>query len=135
MREVSIFSNPVAAPGVCAKCGSQDNDWFVDLGFEAEMHKFDDSINLPTWFDGVVYLCCDCTNNLYTDLLRKFGQFEDDHYVRTNLHGYSRPELSDDSIFNGSESISDENSDDASGDNSEPEFTPTFTGPFSTTSI
>lgn len=86
-REVTIFSNPVAAPGVCAKCGSQDKDWFVDLGFELEMHKYEPSIGLTTWFDGVVYLCCDCINNLIYDIDRKFPIFKDDHYVTTGFNG------------------------------------------------
>ena len=86
-REETIFSNPVAAPGVCAKCGSQDKDWFVDLGFELEMHKYEPSIELPTWFDGVVYLCCDCVNNLISDIDRKFPVFKDDHYVTTGFNG------------------------------------------------
>ena len=104
-REITIFNNPVAAPGVCAKCGSQDKEWFADLGFELEMQKFEPSINLPIWLDGVVYLCCDCINNLVTDVTRKFEIFKLDHYTEVGFNGI--PGSSDDPVSDGASSETD----------------------------
>jgi len=107
-REISIFSNPVAAPGVCAKCGSQNKDWFVDLGFELEMNKFEESIQLPIWLDGVVYLCCDCVNDLVATVTRKFQVYQEDHYTEVGFNGI--PGSSPDPISDGTESETDSDS-------------------------
>jgi len=104
-REITIFSNPVTAPGVCGKCGSQQKDWFVDLGFELEMQKFEPSIDLPIWLDGVLYLCCDCINDLVTVVTRKFVVFKQDHDVEVGFNGI--PGSYNDSIFDGDSSETD----------------------------
>lgn len=77
ITEVAIYSNPVALPGVCCKCGSQDKDWFVDLGFDYEMKTCLPDNPYPVSIDGVMYLCCDCINSLYLDINRKLDQFEE----------------------------------------------------------
>jgi len=107
-REILIFNNPVAAPGVCAKCGSQNKDWFVDLGFELEMQKFEPIMDLPVWLDGVVYLCCDCINDLVVTVGRKFEVFKQDHYTEVGFNGI--PGNDPDSILDGAEPEIDDDS-------------------------
>lgn len=107
-REITIYSNPVAAPGVCAKCGSQNKEWFVDLGFELEMQKFDTSIDLPVWLDGVVYLCCDCINDLVATVGRRFEVFKKDHYTEVGFNGI--PGNDPDPISDGAESEANDDS-------------------------
>lgn len=85
MRDVAIYSNPVAEPGVCSKCGSQHRDWFIDLGFEIEGTK--DSHIGPMWYEGVTYICCECWNSLINDVGRKFAQYADAHTVKVNPNG------------------------------------------------
>ena len=126
ITEISIFNNPVAAPGVCAKCGSQDKEWFVDLGFEQEMHKFEHSLDIPIWLDGVVYLCCDCINDLVTVVTRKFEVFKQDHYVEVGFNGISGSAA--DSIFDGSEQDSDGNESESVESSAEVASAPTFFG-------
>lgn len=75
MREVAIYNHPVTVPGVCGKCGSQDKDWFVDLGFDTIFNQEPDEAGSPIWTDGTVYLCSDCYNSLVTDVNRRFKQF------------------------------------------------------------
>ena len=87
MRTLTIYNNPVAAPGVCARCGSQDKDWFADMGFELDMNKYEPSLNLPVWFDGIVYLCCDCVNDIISDLRKAYKHFQIDHDVKVTLNG------------------------------------------------
>ena len=90
MRKVSVFSNPVAEPGVCGKCGSQDKDWFIDAGFDVDFN-IQAGENQPSyWLDGVLYLCCDCLNNLITDARKQFDHYLKDHDVEVYLNGSER---------------------------------------------
>jgi hypothetical protein len=75
MRPVSILSNPVAEPGICGKCTSQDRDWYVDLGFDTVFNMEAGETGYPIWTEGVVYLCCDCFNSLVVDAHRSFQIF------------------------------------------------------------
>lgn len=96
MRDVMILNHPVAEPGFCCKCGSQDKNWFVDLGFDTEMTRpnviemanaDEPFMDLPVWLDGIMYLCCDCVNNLFADIYRKFEEFKKDHFVEVYFNG------------------------------------------------
>lgn len=90
MRDIGLYKHPVAEPGVCGKCGSQKKDWFVDLGFQLESVRALDEPLMPDtmWYEsGVVYLCCDCLNDIIVTTNRKFEQFEQDHSVKVPLHG------------------------------------------------
>ena len=89
MRDVAIYNHPVTVPGVCGKCGSQDRDWFVDLGFDTIFNQEPDSIGTPTWTDGTIYLCSDCYCNLIDDVNRRFGQFL--HDVPVTHRNYTIP--------------------------------------------
>jgi len=76
MRTVTIYRNAIAPPGVCAKCGSQDRDWFVDLGFSTNMEQRIGDLDIPIWVeDAVVYLCCECINGLMDDIQRAYDEF------------------------------------------------------------
>lgn len=117
MREVTIFSNPVATPGVCAKCGSQDKEWFVDVGFDIDYNQaLEAGHNI--WLDGVLYLCCDCINGLVVDTHRYMeNTFKKSHYVETEfVYG---PRVSDE-VSN--EPSSDDSESESSSDESGSEF-------------
>ena len=73
-REVSVFSHPIIEPGVCGKCGTQNDSWFADLGFDS-VFNYGDHNGLQTWCDGVVYLCANCVNSFVEDLYRAFNIF------------------------------------------------------------
>jgi len=75
MRPVQILRNPVAEPGVCGKCTSQDRDWYVDLGFDTMFNSEQEGTGYPLWTDGVIYLCCDCFNSLVVDAHAAFQVF------------------------------------------------------------
>lgn len=92
MREVTILSNPVAEPGVCMKCGSQERDWFVDIGIDIDYNE--NRSGLKLWLDGIAYLCCDCLNNLYTDVHKRFSQFEETRDIEVYPHGIERTDIS-----------------------------------------
>ncbi len=97
MREVNILTNPVAHPGVCGKCGSQNKDWFVDIGMDIDYNMKLEGSQLPNeedldnrlniWLDGILYLCCDCINSLIVDVTRRFNDYLQEHDVRTYLNG------------------------------------------------
>lgn len=116
MRDVAIYSNAIAEPGVCAKCGSQAKDWFVDLGFDLDMNRpFNvemDSSETPVqsynlWFDGVVYLCCDCFNNLVIDAQRLYEEFKNTHNIGVELHGSTGDSAFDESEQDDSGDVED----------------------------
>ncbi len=89
MRDVTLYSHPVAEPGYCGKCLSQSKDWYVDLGFNIVFNHEEDNPSAPVWTDGAVYLCCDCFNDITTDVNRKFQAFLGD--VLETRRGYVTP--------------------------------------------
>ena len=106
MREVTILKRPVSAPGVCGKCGSQEKDWFVDVGLDLDFNQTEPQINkegernpgLVLWVDGVFYLCCDCLNSLMSDVERKFDNYLEGNEARILPHGRNeRDDVPDDS--------------------------------------
>ena len=70
-RELVLSAHPIIEPGVCAKCGTQHDSWFVDLGFDTIFNYVDDN-GYKTWCDGIVYLCANCVNSFATDLFRAY---------------------------------------------------------------
>lgn len=70
-REINIQPHPIIQPGVCAKCGTQHDSWFVDLGFDTVFNYVDD-MGYKTWCDGIIYLCANCMNSLASDLFRAY---------------------------------------------------------------
>jgi hypothetical protein len=69
MRPVQIVDKPPVHPHVCVQCGKQDDrDYFVDLGFDISV------LYQPLW-EGCIYLCNLCMENLvnsYQTQLTKF---------------------------------------------------------------
>ena len=125
MRSVAIYENPIMEPGVCARCGSQDKDWFVDLGLVVEGGRDNPNNNrepvgsdykYPSlWFEGAIFYCCDCVNNLVTDVSRKLEEFKNTHIVKVEFNG----PRTDDPDITGSDSKSDGNYQDS--DESDPQ--------------
>lgn len=98
MRTVAIYENPIMEPGVCAKCGSQQRDWFVDLGLNitGEKEAPYKAVNVEDgepyespnhWFDGAIMYCNVCINNLFDDVCRKFTEFKENHIVKEDFNG------------------------------------------------
>ena len=96
MRDVAIYENPIMEPGVCARCYSQDKDWFVDLGLNiagtktSPMNQGQENAeySYPNhWFDGAIIYCCDCINNLMSDVERRFKQFKETHSPEVEFNG------------------------------------------------
>jgi hypothetical protein len=106
MRKVSIYSNPVAAPGVCGKCGSQHKDWYIDLGFDLDFNIKENPEAPSLWLDGVLYLCCDCLNSLIVDAHRQFAHYLKNNDVEVYLDGHER-DISE--ISDGSDETANEN--------------------------
>ena len=63
-----VLGHPVSDPGFCIRCGSQNRDWFVDLGIDAAINIPPDGDYPVAWLDGILYYCCECINNLLTDV-------------------------------------------------------------------
>lgn len=130
MRDVMLLKNPVAEPGVCCKCGSQNKDWFVDIGIDVEGKHLPGEEYQETvpfiWFEGVFYLCCDCYNSLVTDLTRRWDQFAKDNYIETEparTDGYEQrvPDSS-----SGDTEDAESNGDEIDGDTGSTSGTPEF---------
>lgn len=79
-RDVNIQPHPIIEPGVCAKCGTQHDSWFVDLGFDTVFNYVDD-MGYKTWCDGIVYMCANCINSLVSDLFRAYQIYSRDNPV------------------------------------------------------
>lgn len=123
MREVGIFQNPVAEPGVCIKCGSQHREWFIDIGIDVDYNEDRDGLRL--WLDGIAYLCSDCFNGLVKDVYRRFAEYEQTHDVEVQPYGYESPNERDDvpdEISSGTEP------DDSESEQSSIEPKPVFSG-------
>jgi hypothetical protein len=96
-RTVAIYENPIMEPGVCARCASQDKDWFVDLGLIITGERTNpNNVREPVgsdytypnlWFEGAIFYCCDCINNLVTDVSRKLEEFKNNHIVKVEFNG------------------------------------------------
>jgi len=89
MREVYIYKHPVTEPGFCGKCGSQNRDWFVDIGFDTIFNHPEAGEGVPNWTDGTIYICSECYHNLVSDVNRRFESFLND--VQSTRRGYTLP--------------------------------------------
>lgn len=113
MRSVAIYENPVMEPGVCGKCGSQQRDWFVDIGLNVTggkrnpMNDREDEGSLyehpDVYFDGALFICCVCINDMFNEINRRFLEFKKDHVVKVEFNG----PRTDDLPVNDSDPISD----------------------------
>src|SRR5688500_18779381 len=76
-RQVTLESHPTFHPNVCVRCGcgpKEDRPYFIDLGISL-LDKFDPR------FDGSIYYCSLCADNLLTDLNSVISQYRDRHPV------------------------------------------------------
>lgn len=65
-RPIQLFDKPPMTPFVCAKCGSQEREHFVDLGIDSELRRNDEH-GQTHYTEGVIYFCSRCMVSLLRD--------------------------------------------------------------------
>jgi hypothetical protein len=65
-RPIQLFDKPPMMPFVCAKCGAQKREHFVDLGIDSELRRNDEH-GQTHYTEGVIYFCSRCMVSLLRD--------------------------------------------------------------------
>ena len=109
-RPVQCLDLPIVFPHACLGCGSgTKRDYFVDLGLDLDHTNFQ-----PLW-DGAIYLCSVCMENLIVDYRRALNHYEENKNG-SGTTGTVEPDQSDSGNVDGSSNESDETSGELPGD-------------------
>jgi len=116
-RPVQCINKPTIHPFVCIQCGSQQKDYFIDTGLDVPDEHFK-----PLW-EGIIYFCCECANNLVNDITRAIARWEAEHERGTESESNdgTSNDPSNDGLSNGESNESDELVAVVSGDESQSE--------------